>query len=391
MVRTFLCTSLFLLLTTSCVVFSAPIQLTDVDDSNNDQSLIDNDLDEYINSDTEYSNTIDDKLSDLSISTQMRVDSYKKVLTFVKTLQDNIDKEHTDLTRIFGAETKEHNDRKKELNNVRLSVENLRRSLQNTQWKVGNLTNNITSTGNEHSKILDTIEFHNQVLKEELDNVNKFYVESNKYKNYKEFSEIKTQIDELKNAVHKETGDVIDIYSKLANRLSNNLISKKKKLLFLKEQEKIFNGSLTLEGNSYNNLFNSFQTFLNNYQKNTKQYKEATESYIEERELLQKLSNFLQNTNPEKCLKVQQDYNELLNSQNVKTKANEQLLNELNSLKKKIDDLTLSLNKCNNKLSDCKQSLLQTSTINKTKYSGKTILKVTTNPLTTPKPQQKKN
>lgn len=369
MFRVFLYTSLLLFLTN--VSYCKSIQLTD------------NDLDEYIYDDS--SDEIDSSLMDLDINAQERGDSYKKVLSFVKTLQESIDKEHTDLTRIFSAETQEHNNRKKELDEARTSVEKLRSSLQNTQWKISNLTNSLNNSGDERSRILNTIEYHHNLLKEELETVNKFYVESNKYKNYKEFSDIKKQIDELKNSVHNETTDVINIYSNLSTRLSNDLLAKRRELQIFRDQEKMFNASLTSEDNSFSKLTSSFQNFVNNYHKNTKQYKDATESYIEERDLLQKLSNFLQKTNPEKCLKVKKNYDELLKSHDVKTKANEQLLNQVDELKKEVDILNLKLNNCNNK-----QNSLQTNSkkeLPAKSSQSNTNTKITKVVLSTPKPK----
>lgn len=325
MFRTFLCTSLLLLIASSAL--SAPINFTNEDDD----SLIDTDLDEYINND----DVINNKISNLDINAKTRGNSYTKVLTFVKSLQDSIDKEHTDLTRIFNTETKEHTDRKKQLDNARLSVQDLQKSLQETKWKIGNLTNELNIKGNENSKVLNTIDYHNKLLKKELATVEKFYTESNKYKNYKEFPAIKQQIDELKNAVQKETNDIIDIYSKLSNKIGNDLITKNKELQIFTEQQKTFNTSLNTQTKSYNDLFNSFQKFVDNYNKSTKQYQEATTSYNEEKELLSQLAEFLQQTDTQKCLKISQDYNTLSSQMKLLQKENEILKSKLSTTQTK--------------------------------------------------------
>jgi chromosome segregation ATPase len=334
MFRVFLYTSLLLLVASSA--FSAPIQLNIDDD---DDSLINTDLDEYINDDNNNEDLLNDKLSDLGVNVESRGNGYKKVLTFVKTLQDSIDKEHTDLTRIFNGQTQEHNERKKQLDQARNSVEGLRKSLQNTQWKIANLTNSLTKQDDETSKVQKTIHYHKQLLKEEIEGLNKFYVESDKYKNYKEFPEIKSQIDELKNSVQKEVTDVIDVYSKLHSKLNNNIATKKKELGIFKQQEKTFNASLNTQTTQYSNLFNSFQKFVDLYNTNKKQYNSAKDNYNDEKVLLAQLSGYLQQTNPEKCIQVTQDYNSKVKSNEELTKQVKQLEEKNKSLTKQLDTL----------------------------------------------------
>lgn len=330
MSRVFLYTSLLLLLTS--ISFSTPIQFVDDDINNdNDNNLIDTDLDEYINNDDSSPNLFDNKLSDLSISAKTRGNSYSKVLTLVKSLQDGIDKEHTDLTRIFNAETKEHSERKKQLDEARQSVLGLKNSLQESQWKIGNLTDTLSIKGYEHTKVINTIDYHNKLLKKELATVEKFYSESNKYKNYKEFPEIKSQIDELKLAVQKETTDIIDIYSKLSNKIGNDLVTKNKELQIFKDQVKTFNTTLNSQTQNYNDLYTSFQKFVDNYTKSSKQYQEATNSYNEEKELLTQLASFLQQTDTQKCLKVSQENSNLNNQIKTLQEENKTLKNKLNS------------------------------------------------------------
>ena len=334
MFRVFLYTSLLLLVASSA--FSAPIQLNIDDD---DDSLINTDLDEYINDDNNNEDLLNDKLSDLGVNVESRGNGYKKVLTFVKTLQDSIDKEHTDLTRIFNGQTQEHNERKKQLDQARNSVEGLRKSLQNTQWKIANLTNSLTKQDDETSKVQKTIHYHKQLLKEEIEGLNKFYVESDKYKNYKEFPEIKSQIDELKNSVQKEVTDVIDVYSKLHSKLNNNIATKKKELGIFKQQEKTFNASLNTQTTQYSNLFNSFQKFVDLYNTNKKQYNSAKDNYNDEKVLLAQLSGYLQQTNPEKCIQVTQDYSSKVKSNEELTKQVKQLEEKNKSLTKQLDTL----------------------------------------------------
>jgi len=329
MFRVFLYTSLLLFLTSSSL--SAPIQLNNDDLTNIDDINIDN-LDEINNIDL-----LNNKLTELDVNSQIRSDSYKKVLTFVKSIQDSIDKEHTELTRIFNAQSKEHLDRKKELDTARLSVQNLHNSLQSTKWKIGNLTNLISNTDKEHSKLLNTLEYHNQLLKDELAVVDKFYIESDKYKKYPDYSNIKKEIDELKLAVKKETGDIINIYSKLSTKIGEDVKNKKKELDIFNEEAKTFNHSLTIQTGQYDNLFNSFQRFVDMYNKNIKQYNDATNDYNKEKELLTQLSLYLQRADPEKCLKLTQDYN-------LKVKDNEDLVKQVKELQTENEILNNKIN-----------------------------------------------
>jgi len=368
--RVFLYTSLLLLIT--CSGFSAPIQFID-DDLNDDDISLENDLDGYINNNDDI---LTSKLDDLGVKVESRSDSYKKVLTFIKSLQDSIDKEHKDLTNIFNGQTKEHNDRKRQLDEVKRSVKGLHTSLEQTQWKISNLTNVLSNKNDETSKVQKTINYHRQLLKEELEGINKFYIESDKYKKYKEFPEIKSQIDELKNSIHKEVNDVIAVYSKLGTKLTTNLTNQKKELEIFKQQEKTFNTSLNNESKQYGNLLQSFQKFVDLYNKNSKHYESAKKNYNEEKILLDQLSAYLQETNPEKCIQITQDYKDQSNKLKNLEHKNKELTTQIKTLHKEINNAvnkSKSVNKQSGKITNNNsgKGITQDKSVSQTKSKSK--------------------
>jgi hypothetical protein len=226
-----------------------------------------------------------------------RGQSYEKILKYVDTMKQQVINEQNDFNKIYNSQRIEHDEQKKQLEQSSISLSNIKKEVDASLKRLDLLNKEKDSKLDEKSNIKKSLISQKNVIKEELDNIERMYKEADKVKHYPDYKDIIKEINDLKLVIAKESKDITIKYKLLLSKLKNTIATKTDEISITLKTQKRLDVLYSNENVNHQRIIKSYEIFMNNYKKLIAKNKDVKKSFDEELQLLDDVYKFLTSKN----------------------------------------------------------------------------------------------
>ena len=223
--------------------------------------------------------------------------SYDKILKYVDTMKQQVINEEDDFNKIYNSQRIEHDEQKKQLEQSSISLSNIKKEVDASLKRLDLLNKEKDSKLDEKSNIKKSLIVQKNVIKEELDNIERMYKEADKVKHYSDYKDIIKEINDLKMVIAKESKDITIKYRLLLSKLKNTIDTKTDEISMTLKTQKRLDALYSNENDNHKHIIKSYEIFMNNYKKQISKNKDVKKSFEEELQLLNDVYKFLTSNN----------------------------------------------------------------------------------------------
>ena len=223
--------------------------------------------------------------------------SYDKILKYVDTMKQQVINEENDFNKIYNSQRIEHDEQKKQLEQSSILLSNIKKEVDASLKRLDLLNKEKDSKLDEKSNIKKSLIVQKNVIKEELDNIERMYKEADKVKHYSDYKDIIKEINDLKMVIAKESKDITIKYRLLLSKLKNTIDTKTDEISMTLKTQKRLDALYSNENDNHKHIIKSYEIFMNNYKKQISKNKDVKKSFEEELQLLNDVYKFLTSNN----------------------------------------------------------------------------------------------